>query len=320
MLDSAMSVDPLSHSVRRTHAGQLATMLRFDEAVNEIQALIAVNPEDPTPYELWGNLFQQQGRPQNAIPMYRNAHRLRPGDIYMAAQNVTSGLELNDKELVDYWLQEARSRGADGQWTRYAENFVMYANGNFASLLSQVDQLLVSQPGQVRLLGYRHAALMNLGQLDTAKETLHQTMESSGHLTGKTLSGGDLFTAVYLANVLDLSGNTDERDQLLSQASELLTQLRQSEPANSMVFYLSANVASIQNDLPGVLRELDLAVQNGFRQHWELIRNPVFARWQDNEEFKAFYQGILKNAAKMLREYKSNNPDEKLDSSMGVFG
>jgi TolB-like protein/Tfp pilus assembly protein PilF len=320
MLDRAMSVDPLSHSVRRTHAGQLATMLRFDEAVNEIQALIAVNPEDPTPYELWGNLFQQQGRPQNAIPMYRNAHRLRPGDIYMAAQNVTSGLELNDKELVDYWLNEAHRRGADGQWTRYAENLVMYANGNFANLLSQVDQLLVSQPGQVRLLGYRHAALMNMGQLDTAKETLQQTMESSGHLTRKTLSGGDLFTAVYLANLLDLSGDTDERDQLLSQASELLTQRRQSEPANSMVFYLSANVASIQNDLPGVLRELELAVQNGFRHHWELIRNPVFARWQDNEEFKAFYQGMLKNAAKMLREYKSNNPDEKLDSSMGVFG
>jgi TolB-like protein/predicted Zn-dependent protease len=320
MINRAMSVDPLSHAVRRNYASTLARMLRFDEAVKEIQSFIAVNPEDPTPYEVWGTLFQQQGRPQNAIPMYRNAHRLRPGDIFMAARNVTSGLQLNDKQLVDDWLEEARSRGADGQWTRYAENLVMYANGNFANLLSQVDQLLVSQPGQVRLLGYRHAALMNMGQVDKARETLQQSMEYTGHLIGQPLSGGDLFTAVYLANVLDVSGNTDERDQLLSQASELLTQLRQSEPANSMVFYLSANVASIRNDLPGLLRQLESASQNGFRNHWELIRNPVFARWQDNEEFKAFYQGMLKNAAEMLREYKSNNPDKKSSSTTGAIG
>jgi len=320
MLKKAMSVDPLSYSVRRAHTGQLATMLRFDESIKEIQAFIAVNPEDPTPYELWGNLFRIKGQPQNAIPMFRNAHRLRPGDIYMAAQNVICGLELNDKELVDYWLKEAQGRGVDAQWTRFAENYVLYANGDFANLLSQVDQLLVAQPGQVPLLGYRHAALMNMGQLDMARETLQQALEPSGVLNGQPLSGGDLLTAVHLANVLDLSGNTAKRDQLLVEASELLTQLRQSEPANGTVIYLSASVASVQNDLPRVLRELELAVQNGFRQHWELIRNPVFARWQDNEEFKAFYQGMLQNAAKMLREYKSNNPDEKLDSSMGVFG
>jgi TolB-like protein/predicted Zn-dependent protease len=320
MIDRAMSVDPLSHSVRRSHAGQLTTMLKFDESVNEIQALIAANPDDPTPYELWGNLFQIKGLPQNAIPMFRNAHRLRPGDIYMAAQNVIAGLELNDKEMVDYWLKEARSRGANGQWTRHAENYVMYANGNFTNLLSQVDQLLVLQPGQLRLLGYRHAALMNMGQHDLAKTALQQAMESSGLVTGKPLSGGYLYTAVHLANVLDLTGNTDERDQLLSQASKVLTQRRQSEPANSNVLYLSAGVASIQNDLPGVLRELELAVQSGFTSHWELIRNPVFARWQDNEEFKAFHQGMLKAAAEMLREYKTNNPDEKTTSAMKDFG
>jgi len=316
----AMSVDPLSHSVRRNHAGQLATMLKFDESINEIQALIAANPEDPTPYELWGDLFRTKGLPQNAIPMYRNAHRLRPGDIYMAAQNVTAGLELNDKELVDYWLKEARNRGANGRWTRSAENMAMYANGDFDDLLSQVDQLLIVQPGQVRLLGYRHAALVNMGQIDAAKEALQQALESSGHVGGQPISGDQLFTAVHLANVLDLTGNTDERDLLLSQASDLLAHLRQSEPANSSVLLLGAMVASIQNDLPTVLSDLELAVHNGFSGHWELIRNPVFTRWQDNEEFQVFYQDMLKAAANMLREYKTNNPKEIATPAREVFG
>ncbi|MCW8925064.1 MAG: hypothetical protein OQJ84_02320 [Xanthomonadales bacterium] len=320
MVNRAMNIDPLSYSVRRAYTAQLITMLRFDEASTDIQALIATNPEDPTLYELWGTLFREKGQPQNAIPMYRNAHRLRPGDIYMAAQNVIAGLQLHDQELVNYWLKEARNRGADAQWTRFAENLVMYANGNFADLLSQVDQLLVSQPGQVRLLGYRHAVLMNMGEIDMAKEALLQAMEYSGYVDGQAFTGNQLFTVVYLANVFDLTGETEERDLLLSRASELLTRLRRSEPANDLVFYLSACVASIQNDLPAMLRELELAVENGFRNHWELIQDPVFARWQENAKFKAFHQGLLNAAADMLHEYKANNPENKPAPAREVFG
>jgi TolB-like protein/predicted Zn-dependent protease len=320
VIKKALSVDPLSHSVRRAYASQLYVLLKFDESVQKIQALIAANPDDPTPYELWGNIFMEKGLPQNAIPMYRNSHRLRPGDIYMAAQNVNAGLQLNDPELVEYWLEEARSRGADGQWTRSAENAVMYANGKFAELLSQVDHLLESQPGQMGLLRYRRDALVNMGQIEAAKDTVQQALESSGHVSGQSISGDQLFNVVSLANVMDITGDTVARDQLVSQSSSLLNHLRQSEPANSTVLLLSAMVASIQNDLPGVLSNLELAVQNGFTDHWELIRSPVFARWQDNEEFQAFYQSMLKTAADNLREYKTNNPKEKATTAREVFG
>jgi hypothetical protein len=69
-----------------------------------------------------------------------------------------------------------------------------------------------------------------------------------------------------------------------------------------------------------MLRELETAVEYGFRNHWELIRNPVFARWQENDAFEAFYQGMLKAAAEMHREYKANNPVEKLTPAVEVFG
>jgi TolB-like protein len=75
VIKKALSVDPLSHSVRRAYASQLYVLLKFDESVQKIQALIAANPDDPPPYELWGNIFMEKGLPQNAIPMYRNSHR-----------------------------------------------------------------------------------------------------------------------------------------------------------------------------------------------------------------------------------------------------
>jgi hypothetical protein len=196
----------------------------------------------------------------------------------------------------------------------------MYANGKFAELLSQVDHLLESQPGQMGLLRYRRDALVNMGQIEAAKDTVQQALESSGHVSGQSISGDQLFNVVSLANVMDITGDTVARDQLVSQSSSLLNHLRQSEPANSTVLLLSAMVASIQNDLPGVLSNLELAVQNGFTDHWELIRSPVFARWQDNEEFQAFYQSMLKTAADNLREYKTNNPKEKATTAREVFG
>jgi hypothetical protein len=58
---------------------------------------------------------------------------------------------------------------------------------------------------------------------------------------------------------------------------------------------------------------LTLARENGFRGHWELIRDPVFQRWQDNAEFVAFYKDMIKAAETMRGEYSINNPAEILE-------
>ena len=306
----AMNVDPLSHNVRRNYALQMSRVRRFDDAQNEIQAFIAAKPDDPMPYELWGDLFMAKGLPQNAVPMFRNAHRLRPGDIYMAAQNVDAGLALDDEDLVAYWLQEARGRGIDGQWTRKAENMVMYAIGDYSGLLRQVDQLLEALPGQMQFLSYRSVALMNLGQTDAALETLQSALESSGYESGQGLNGSQLLIATQLANALDLNGDNARRDALLAEITTVLGQLRQAEPAQQYVLFQNACLASVKNDLSGVLHEMATAVDNGFRKHWELLRNPIFKRWQENPEFIAFYKGMIDSAAAMRSEYQINNPAE----------
>ncbi|MGA9575223.1 MAG: tetratricopeptide repeat protein, partial [Lysobacterales bacterium] len=308
--ERALALDPLSPPVRRMHVHQLIAMNRFDDAGNEIQALIAANPDDPLPYELWGDLFRDQGLPQKAIPMYRNAHRLRPGDIYMAAQNTIASLQLDDAGLVNYWLEQARSRGADGQWTRNAEIVVTYSTGDFSGLLALVEELLKSQPGRMQLLSYRSIVLMDMGELEAAIDDLVLALDASGYEASGDLSGDQVMAAVLLADVYDKAGQTEKRDRLLDKSSRLLAQLRQSEPPNRNVLFADACVASIHNDLPGVLRELAAARAQGFGNHWELLRNPVFKRWQDNSEFIAFHQDTLKAAETMRREYYLNNPVE----------
>ena len=185
----------------------------------------------------------------------------------------------------------------------------MYATGNFTGLLHQVDQLLVSQAGRIDLLLLRNSALMmSMGDIETARETLQSALDYSGYQDGQGLTGDQLEAAVQLANVYDKSGEAQKRDLLLAEINTTLERIRRTEPPNSLAIMLGAYVASIQGDLPGMLRELELSVNNGFRSHWALIRNPVFKRWQEHPDFIAFHQGMLEAAASMRSEYYINNP------------
>ncbi len=311
MAERAMLADPLSYSVRRALADQFMHARQYEDSLKIIQEFLAANPEDPTPYEIWGDLFLQRGLPQSAIPMYRNAHRLRPGDIYMAYRNVQASLQLHDETLVAYWLEEARKRGADAQWTRRAERDILFARGDFSGLLEQVDQALETLPGHLYFRRLRAMALASLGKTDAARDTLRLVLESAGYVSGQALMSNELHPAVELANLLDQQGAADERDALLDKIEELLKRLHQAEPPVASVSYIAACAASVRNDLPGVLSGLKAAVDAGFRDHWKLLTDPVFKRWQDNPEFIAFHQGMLDAAARMRAEYYVNNPSEQ---------
>jgi tetratricopeptide (TPR) repeat protein len=301
--------------VRRQYADVLLKLRSFDAALDLIQAFISANPDDPAGYEIWGDLFREQGMPHRSIPMYRTAHRLRPGDIYMAAWNVVASLELDDAAMADYWLEQARARGADGSSTRFAETTVLYADGRSAELLELVKRVLGLQPGQVSLLTLRGIAQMQLGQHELASETLHDALAQSGNADGQQLAADQLGAAVQLANVLDATGNAAQRDALLAKIELVLGQVSEANPPRANLLLLAARAASVRDDLPGVLRKLEAARELGFRRHWQLIRDPVFARWQTAPEFTALHQRMLDDAAAMRREYRSNNPDPELGPS-----
>jgi TolB-like protein/Tfp pilus assembly protein PilF len=312
--ERALELDPLSSPVRRSRADRLISAGRFNEALVVIQDMIAANPDDPTPYEIWGDLFRAQGLPHRAIPMYRNAHRLRPGDIYMAAWNTLSGLELDAPAVADYWLEQARARGGDGQWTRFAEMHVLYARGRGEALLELTGQLLESRPGQAPLLVIRGMAQMQLGQTETAVETLQKALVATGYQSGQDLSLDQLEEALQLANALQVLGRDAEFGQLVTRIAASLAKDRGNEPADAELLLLEAQAAALRGDLAGTLRHLEEAIVLGARGHWELLFNPLFLRWQDNPRFQALHRRMLDEAAVMRREYLANNPEAQREA------
>jgi tetratricopeptide (TPR) repeat protein len=226
----------------------------------------------------------------------------------MAAWNVVASLALDDAGMADYWLEQARARGAGGQWTRFAETTVLYADGRSAELLQLVNRVLGLQPGQVNFLILRGIAQMQLGQNELALETFHDALARAGYADGQRLAADQLAAAVQLANALDATGKAAQRDALLAKIELALAQVGEADPPNADLLLRAASAASVRGDLPGVLRKLEAARELGFRRHWDLIRDPTFARWQTAPEFMALHQRMLDDAAAMRREYRANNP------------
>ena len=97
---------------------------------------------------------------------------------------------------------------------------------------------------------------------------------------------------------------------MLEQVEAYIQKARLTEPRTVKTSIASAQLASIRGDLAGMIKELTEAWENGFRNHWDLVRVAVYDRWQDNAEFLSVYQHILGKAEEMRNEYKANNPIE----------
>jgi TolB-like protein/Tfp pilus assembly protein PilF len=308
--ERALELDPLSPAVRRHYIHQLTERRQIDQAVEQIQAMVTANPSDADAYELWGDLYMETGQPHRAIPMYRNAHRLRPGDIYMASRNVTAALQLNDPALTDFWLQQARERGEAGQWTRAAEGAVMFARGEIEPLMAQYETRLQRLPEYRTLLTYKGTLLSMKGEHDAALKILGDALTASGYQAEAPLAGDQVGTVMLLADIHDKAGREEERDSWLELVDAYIEKAKLAGPPTMVTPLAAAQAASVRSDLAGVINGLTEAIKNGYRDHWDLVRNPVFDRWQDNPEFIAVYQDMLKAAEQMRNEYKANNPVE----------
>ncbi|MGE0724133.1 MAG: tetratricopeptide repeat protein, partial [Alphaproteobacteria bacterium] len=90
---------------RYARAVALFRMPKVDQAVAEIDSLIAEHPADPYFHELKGQILFESGRLGPAIPAYREAHRLAPDEALIRTSLAQALIETNDNAV----LPEARA-------------------------------------------------------------------------------------------------------------------------------------------------------------------------------------------------------------------
>jgi predicted Zn-dependent protease len=105
--------EPETEEVLYTKAVALYRLPAMSEAVAATDRLIALRPNDPFYIELKGQILFETGHAEQAVPLYRRAVRLAPGEPLLEAGLGRALLSLNqpgaDAEALEV-LQNARRR------------------------------------------------------------------------------------------------------------------------------------------------------------------------------------------------------------------
>lgn len=80
---------------------------QFDNAVKELEKLIAFNPNETRYYQLLADLYQNNDKPEKANEVYENLLKIQPHSPYAILHLAENARKKNDRTLYMQYMQEA---------------------------------------------------------------------------------------------------------------------------------------------------------------------------------------------------------------------
>jgi tetratricopeptide (TPR) repeat protein len=284
LVRKAAELDPLSPFKQASLAANLIGTDN-DEAGRIIAALLAEDPDDDYAREQRANLYLNQRRLADALRDFRFVHHARPGDPYNAGHAARVSTYLGDRPLAEAWIAAARAYGEGNRWELYARRILAHWDGDWAAL-EQLDRAEFAAAGR--------------GDWGAAQRLLLESLRNDGYEEQDVVHPGHISRLIELSfteRLLDLPG----WQQRLAAARELVDRLL-GQGVQSTTFgnhrYQLARIAAVQGDGGAALAHLHAAVRTGLVAHWFLDRDPVFAAWRDDPEFREIVAGMLGHAAR----------------------
>jgi TolB-like protein/Tfp pilus assembly protein PilF len=291
----AVELDPLSLFMKSRLAGGLASAGREDEAEVVLRDILAEEPNNDFAREELGNLRVRQGRLADALEEYRFVHFARPGDPYSAAQAAILSACLEDAPLAEAWIAAARARGPENRWELDAREVLAWWQGDLARL----DQ--IGEARGVHWTPYwRGVAAARREAWQEARAQLLESLRMLGYdaAQGATISHAPGLT--WLAAVEKGQGLESWREH--ARAARAVLERGRSQGltvvgAHVILEHGLARLAGLEGDREAALAHLRSAVETGFAAHWFLDRDPMFAPWREDPEFRAIVRQLRRHAA-----------------------
>ncbi len=300
LTEQAYELDPLSNFAKSRVVNSAASTGDYARAEKLIREMIAADPDDPFPYEEYGNLYYNRGELSLAVPHYIHAHRLRPGDTFMAWQLVDSFIGMDDEEAARAWYEEARRRGPETIYTGRARMALLRFFGEPSQHLAFALQRAEKQPENAALRTHVGRAHLVAGDLARAEADLRLALDLAGYRpAGGGLIANQFFAAALLAATLVRQGKTEESEILLGELDALREHLSSDVPGISSAAVNQAWVAAIRGEREIMLDGLERAFEGGMRGHVRLLRNPILTPYLDDPRFQALIERMRASEAAM---------------------
>lgn len=278
------------------YAEEQAEQGRFEEALSALQDAIRANPRLPQNYLLRGRLLADSSRSQEALRDFREAHRLRPGEVEVIMMQLRAmphyGLH-SEMELL------ARKALALNPQLAEAHYFLALALAHAPGTRPEEQERALRRAAELAPemelpyleLGKLHFARQELGQARTVLERAWQLLGGDQAIQTRTGRESRRKAAFWLFQVYQRSGDL-RRGRKMAQSLQRIEQLLREE----MGWRTRAH--SLPPDLDAHRKLAALALEDG-EAYVAARYAQVVLRQEKNDEMA---MSILEQAARMIRQ------------------
>jgi predicted AlkP superfamily phosphohydrolase/phosphomutase/Flp pilus assembly protein TadD len=160
---------PEDAALRASLGGALGALGRFDEALDQLNRAIAIEPLNPEAYHNRAVIYERQGRREAAITEYRTAQRYSPQyePSRRALQRLTGSAAGKEPVTEAEKLAAAKAERASQAARR----------GDYQTAMKELDDAQRLAPNYALLYQYRANVAFLMGDRQAAAAALHKAME-----------------------------------------------------------------------------------------------------------------------------------------------
>jgi len=297
-LQKAEDLDPLSAIIQNEIANQLLLLGRFDDAENQLNALMQKDPDFAPAYQQMAFLMGTTGRFDEQVMWLRKASALDPGNFGLLINQAFALMDLADEEA----LGEIKTRLADidaQHWsTGWVETLISMNQKNYAAALESaawVDKQIGSIPQFQNVFGYVYALNNDFKKSRLAFAiAFPRFFDRTTWRSAIELSPGD---GCFMAYVLSRSGEDTLGADLLKMTlsymeNELPNYIEHADRYDYTGCYL------MTGEYDKAMEFLELAFEHGHYSQWWLWTNlSLYDPLRGTDRYEALMLEFKKTAA-----------------------
>lgn len=294
-LEKAIELDPLFRTATHNLGFELVRRGQYEEARKIFEQLKTDYPNYPDSFIGLSEIYFNKGNFADAFKQVFQAHQLSPNDEEILHRNIgilsQLGLANIIKELTS--LPEV-------------ETTILLLEGNYDSLFKEMDFAVAANPDDYWIsfeAGWYHSLV---GEKDKAISYISQN-----HIS---IVDADMFSMPWCSPAIEIAWakiqvkDIETAQSNLTQCETLATDQLDSDIKYHELNYLMARIAALNEDKDKALLQLELAVNNGWREWWT-DKDPLMEILYTEEKFKTLMTIInddLKQQRQDVQNYYNN--------------
>jgi TolB-like protein/tetratricopeptide (TPR) repeat protein len=299
----AVELSPYSSSRVHSHGRLLLRVGRFEEAETQWRRALEIDPSQPSTYRFLAMLHAYAHNDfVAAVPLALKVVELDPDAPYARVNLAWLYADLDDLAEAERIIQEAREELGDFIYLLSEHALLRFKMGDIAGSGQLAAQALEIDPDD------SYSKLV-LGLIESHRGNPAGSrswfVKAYPHLVGTgapIVDQWDLWPAIELAYVLELTGEPQRARQLLAAAETTVKRMPRLGEAGYGV--ADAQIHALRGDRGAALAALREAAQAGWRQEWRYYRDhdPAFTSIRQDPEFKVIFADIERDMARQRAE------------------